>query len=176
VTPRVVRRWLSLGLTPGPPWTLQQSHNVRDMTDTQGRRRRGPQVAHGTMTRWNEGCSCNPMSPGPERRCQGPRTSPSAEAATSQPRCGSSCSTPSTAVSRSGRCFVTSAEPPPGLGIHQDRPGMVGEAGGCSKATVVRTFSTAPTLPTFTAVSAGSVGLTRAGGWLEIAGREDPPR
>ena len=45
-----------LGLIPGPPWTLQQLHNVRDMTDPQGRRR-GPQVAHGTMTRWNEGCS-----------------------------------------------------------------------------------------------------------------------
>jgi hypothetical protein len=41
---------------------------------------------------------------------------------------------------------------------------------------VVRTFSTAPTLPTFTPVSAGSVGLTSAGGWLEIAGREGPPR
>ena len=48
VTPPVVRRWLSLGLIPGPPWTLQQLHNVRDMTDPQGRRR-GPQVAHGTM-------------------------------------------------------------------------------------------------------------------------------
>ena len=56
VTPRVVWRWLFLGLIPGPPWTLQQLHNVRDMTDPQGRRR-GPQVAHGTMTRWNEGCS-----------------------------------------------------------------------------------------------------------------------
>jgi hypothetical protein len=56
VTPPVVWRWLFLGLIPGPPWTLQQLHNVRDMTDPQGRRR-GPQVAHGTMTRWNEGCS-----------------------------------------------------------------------------------------------------------------------
>jgi hypothetical protein len=56
VTPPVVRRWLSLGLTPGPPLTLQQLHQVRDETDPQGRRR-GPQVAHGTMTRWNEGCS-----------------------------------------------------------------------------------------------------------------------
>jgi hypothetical protein len=36
---------------------MQQLHQVRDETDTQGRRR-GPQVAHGTMTRWNEGCSC----------------------------------------------------------------------------------------------------------------------
>ena len=52
VTPRVVRRWLSFGLIPGPPWTPQQLHNARDMTDPQGRRRRGPQVAHGTMTHW----------------------------------------------------------------------------------------------------------------------------
>jgi hypothetical protein len=57
VTPPVVRRWLSLGLIPGPPWTVEQLHEVRDMTDPQGRRR-GPRVAHGTMTRWNEGSSC----------------------------------------------------------------------------------------------------------------------
>jgi hypothetical protein len=57
VTPPVVRRWLFLGLITEPPWTLQQLHQVRDETDPQGRRR-GPQVAHGTMTRWNEGCSC----------------------------------------------------------------------------------------------------------------------
>jgi hypothetical protein len=36
VTPPVVRRWLSLGLISGPPWTLQQLHDVRDMTDPQG--------------------------------------------------------------------------------------------------------------------------------------------
>jgi hypothetical protein len=57
VTPPVVRRWLSLGLIQGPPWTLQQLHQIRDETDPQGRRR-APQVAHGTGTRWNEGCSC----------------------------------------------------------------------------------------------------------------------
>jgi hypothetical protein len=57
VTPPVVRRWLSLGLITEPPWTVEQLHQVRDETDPQGRRR-GPQVAHGTMTRWNEGCSC----------------------------------------------------------------------------------------------------------------------
>jgi hypothetical protein len=39
--------WLSLGLISGPPWTLQQLHEVRDMTDPQGRRR-GPQAAHDT--------------------------------------------------------------------------------------------------------------------------------
>jgi len=38
-----------------PPWTPQQLHQVRDETDPQGRRR-GPQVAHDTLTRWLEGC------------------------------------------------------------------------------------------------------------------------
>jgi hypothetical protein len=38
VTPPVVRRWLSLGLIPEPPWTRQQLHRVRDETDPQGRR------------------------------------------------------------------------------------------------------------------------------------------
>jgi hypothetical protein len=32
VTPPVVRRWLSLGLIPEPPWTRQQLHQVRDDT------------------------------------------------------------------------------------------------------------------------------------------------
>jgi hypothetical protein len=57
VTPPVVRRWLSLGLLPRPPWTVEQLQQVRDETDPQGRRR-GPQVAHGTLTRWLEGCDC----------------------------------------------------------------------------------------------------------------------
>jgi hypothetical protein len=57
VTPPVVRRWLPLGLIPGPPWTVQQLHQIRDETDPEGRRR-GPQVAHGTLTRWLEGCDC----------------------------------------------------------------------------------------------------------------------
>jgi hypothetical protein len=57
-TPPVIRRWLSLGLITEPPWTLQQLHQVRDETDPQGRRR-GPQVAHGTLTRWLEGCDCD---------------------------------------------------------------------------------------------------------------------
>jgi hypothetical protein len=58
VTPPVVRRrWLYLRLTSGPPWTVGQLHEVRDMTDPEGRRR-GPQVPHGTMTRWSDGCSC----------------------------------------------------------------------------------------------------------------------
>ena len=59
VTPPVVRRWLSLGLIPGPPWTRQQLRQVRDETDPQGRRR-GPNVPHGTLTRWLEGCDCDP--------------------------------------------------------------------------------------------------------------------
>ena len=58
VTPPVIRRWLSLGLVPGPPWTVQQLHQIRDETDPQSRRR-GPQVPHGTLTRWLEGCDCN---------------------------------------------------------------------------------------------------------------------
>ena len=57
VTQPVVRRWLSLGLLPEPPWTLQQLHEVRDLTDPVGRRR-GSRAAHGTMARWNAGCSC----------------------------------------------------------------------------------------------------------------------
>jgi hypothetical protein len=57
VTPPVVRRWLSFGLIPAP-WTLQQLHQIRDETDPQGRRR-GPQVPHGTLTRWLEGCDCD---------------------------------------------------------------------------------------------------------------------
>ena len=58
VTPPVVRRWVSLGLISGPPWTRQQLHQVRVETDPQGRRR-GPQVARGTLTRWLEGCDCD---------------------------------------------------------------------------------------------------------------------
>ena len=58
VTPPVVRRWLSLGLISEPPWTRQQLHQVRDETDPQGRRR-GPNVPHGTLTRWLEGCDCD---------------------------------------------------------------------------------------------------------------------
>ncbi len=58
VTPPVIRRWLSLGLIPEPPWTRQQLHQVRDETDAQGRRR-GHQVSHGTLTCWLEGCDCD---------------------------------------------------------------------------------------------------------------------
>lgn len=57
VSPPVVRRWLSLGLIPAPPWTVEQLHEVRDRTDPEGRRR-GTHAAHGTITRWNAGCSC----------------------------------------------------------------------------------------------------------------------
>ena len=57
VSAPVVRRWLTLGLIPGPPWTLQQLEEVRDRTDPAGRRR-GSRAAHGTMARWNAGCSC----------------------------------------------------------------------------------------------------------------------
>jgi hypothetical protein len=61
VTPPVVRRWLSLGLITPPPWTLQQLHQVRKLTDPDGRRL-GPQAAHGTLTRWLEGCDCDRCS------------------------------------------------------------------------------------------------------------------
>lgn len=57
VSPPVVRRWLSLGLIPGPPWTRVQLLEVRDLTDPEVRRR-GNRGAHGTITRWNAGCSC----------------------------------------------------------------------------------------------------------------------
>jgi hypothetical protein len=57
VTQPVVQRWISLGLLPAPPWTTEQLHNLRDRTDPEGRRR-GPRAAHGTMARWNAGCSC----------------------------------------------------------------------------------------------------------------------
>jgi hypothetical protein len=36
---------------------VQQLHQIREETDPKGRRR-GPRVPHGTMTRWNHGCSC----------------------------------------------------------------------------------------------------------------------
>jgi hypothetical protein len=58
VTPPVIRRWRYLGLITGPPWTRQQLHQVRELTDPEGRRR-GPQAAHGTLTRWLEGCDCD---------------------------------------------------------------------------------------------------------------------
>jgi len=57
VSPPVVRRWLSLGLIPGPPWTREQLQEVRERTYPEGRRR-GTRAAHGTITRWNAGCSC----------------------------------------------------------------------------------------------------------------------
>ena len=57
VTHPVVRRWVALGLLPSPPWTVQQLHEVRDLTDPGGRRN-GSRAPHGTMARWNAGCSC----------------------------------------------------------------------------------------------------------------------
>jgi hypothetical protein len=57
VSPPVVRRWLSLGLLSAPPWTVEQLRRVRDVTDPQ-RHRPSSSGAHGTMARWNSGCSC----------------------------------------------------------------------------------------------------------------------
>jgi hypothetical protein len=58
VTPPVVRRWIKLGWLPEPPWTLEQLHRLCDITDSAGRRR-GPGAAHGTQSRWLEGCDCD---------------------------------------------------------------------------------------------------------------------
>jgi hypothetical protein len=57
-SPRPRRRGRAPRWIFAPPWTLQQLHEVRDMTDPQGRRR-GPQAAHGTLTRWLEECDCD---------------------------------------------------------------------------------------------------------------------
>ena len=38
---------------------MQQLLQIRNETDPHGRRR-GPKVAHGTLTRWLEGCGCDP--------------------------------------------------------------------------------------------------------------------
>jgi hypothetical protein len=46
-----------LGLVPSPPWARAQLQVVRERTDQAGRRR-GTRAAHGTITRWNAGCSC----------------------------------------------------------------------------------------------------------------------
>jgi hypothetical protein len=128
VTPPVVRRWLFLGLITEPPWTLQQLHQVRDETDPQGRRR-GAQVAHGTMTRWNEGCSCT--------RCRQAQN----DAARARFRRKAHERLPVKtrqevldAINR-GQPFrtvlrdlgLTSNQV---FGARQDRPGLVGEAGG----------------------------------------------
>jgi hypothetical protein len=57
VSAPVVRRWLTLGLIPEPPWTVEELEEVRGLTDSEGRQR-GSGAAHGTMARWNAGCSC----------------------------------------------------------------------------------------------------------------------
>jgi hypothetical protein len=106
VTPPVIRRWISIGLLTGPPWTLQQLHQIRDETDPHGRRR-GPQVPHGTLTRWLEGCDCE--------RCHKRRTTPQGHASDarrkndSRPTYANSYWMRSTADNRSGRRFGTSA-------------------------------------------------------------------
>jgi hypothetical protein len=56
VSPPVVRRWLSLGLIAEPPWSPGQLQKTRDITDPEGRQR-GNRAPHGTITRWNAGCS-----------------------------------------------------------------------------------------------------------------------
>jgi hypothetical protein len=69
MSPPVVRRWLSLGLLSGPPWTVEQLWSVRDVTDLE-RHRRGSSAAHGTVARWNSAVAalrvvrCRAMPPG----------------------------------------------------------------------------------------------------------------
>jgi hypothetical protein len=46
-----------LGLIAEPPWTVEQLQKACDLTDPEGRRR-GNRAPHGTITRWNAGCSC----------------------------------------------------------------------------------------------------------------------
>jgi hypothetical protein len=33
VSPPVIRRWLSLGLLPRPPWTIEELQQIRNETD-----------------------------------------------------------------------------------------------------------------------------------------------
>jgi hypothetical protein len=105
----VVRRWLSLGLLPEPPWTLEQLQQVRDVTDPE-RRRRGSRAAHGTMARWNAGCSC--------AVCAGERrATPPVHVAGPRPRsvyllrCETGCWPLFMPGSRSGRYSVSSISP-----------------------------------------------------------------
>jgi hypothetical protein len=57
VTPIVVRWWIARGWLRGAPWTVQQLHDVRGLTDPDGRLRASG-AAHGTETRWMQGCNC----------------------------------------------------------------------------------------------------------------------
>ena len=58
VTPPVIRRWLSLGLITGA--ALDRAAATPDPRRHRSQaRRRGPQVPHGTLTRWLEGCDCD---------------------------------------------------------------------------------------------------------------------
>jgi hypothetical protein len=50
----VVKRWIRQDLLSEPPWTLRQLQEARDGAT----RKRRSQAAHGTTTRWNDGCSC----------------------------------------------------------------------------------------------------------------------
>jgi hypothetical protein len=59
VTPPVIRLWIKRRWLAEPPWTLGQLHRLRDATDPAGLRR-GPGAAHGTQSRWLEGCDCDP--------------------------------------------------------------------------------------------------------------------
>ena len=58
VTPPVIRRWLFLGLILSRLGPCSSCTRSAMRPIPQGRRR-GPQVAHGTLTRWLEGCDCD---------------------------------------------------------------------------------------------------------------------
>ena len=57
VTPTVIRRWIRRGWLGEKPWTPGQLQQLCDTTAGDGRRR-GPGAAHGTQSRWLEGCDC----------------------------------------------------------------------------------------------------------------------
>jgi hypothetical protein len=79
VSPPVVRRWLSQGLIGEPPWTVEQLQKVRDLNESEGRRR-GNRAPHGTITRWNAGCSCVECRRFQSDTARGTRTAQSATA------------------------------------------------------------------------------------------------
>lgn len=95
---------LSLGLVPSPPWARAQLQVVRERTDQAGRRR-GTRAAHGTITRWNAGCSCTKCR---QRHSDTARARGRRMAQERLPKCGTSSSMQSTRGSLSVRWSATS--------------------------------------------------------------------
>jgi hypothetical protein len=169
VTQPVVRRLLSLGLLPGPPWTIQQLHEVRDLTDPESRRR-GSRAAHGTMARWNSGSSCTDC-----RRMQSDAARERGRAR-SQSRLPVEVREQFLAATRLGRPFRQVLRD---LGLTSNQVwGLTKTDREWAKKldTALTTarrndLGTAPTRPTYTAVSATNVGSTNKPGWAEVAAR-----